>query len=573
MSINKKTIITLILFLGIIIIFGIPFTTWWFNGDDFHGLFLAYKTTTWHDLLNFFYEGHTNVGIGPSNAVGTLERSTFLGTYYRPLYCIFLTLQYWLFGTNAYPYFLCNIVFHAFNTALLFIIFSKLTGLFPALLAALLFAAHPQIAYRFGAIVNFHYYVNVALVLLTLLAFKKYLDTNYQRYNALACTLFALSLFTRESSIVLPGIAFIGAYLYLYPYEELSVIHHLKNFPTMLSKVAGLAGTGVTFLILRLYLYPFTPLPPSSSNTSWLLKKIPELKVFIFDLFSLSWLPWGQPVLRGTLLLACISFFAWLFFHNTRKRYVFGAFLCGLLMLWPALAGPYSPRYFYESYPFFLLSFILCCIFYTGKLTKFKKSLLTLLSCFVIFNIFFVLHSFARRTTKHHQLAQATHKLVTNPAIKNRALCFVGHPLDGFGEQNAAIFWILLNDPTIPIFFDSATAIMQADANIVQPTKWANIVSAYHDKNYYTTTPVSGGFRFTSTDPEKVYFLAEHVGYSLGTTIIHEKKIINGQNIVTDFTLLLDEQYIKKSPIFIRWDFETKKFLLINHDRAIPEMS
>ncbi|MBX9830399.1 hypothetical protein K2X40_00435 [Candidatus Babeliales bacterium] len=569
MSTNKKTIIAIILFLSIIIIFGVPFTNWWFNGDDFHGLFLAYKTTNWRDLWNFFCEGHTNIGVGPSNAVGSLERTSFLGTYYRPLYCIFLTLQYWLFGTHAYPYFLCNIAFHAFNTTLLFILFSQLTTLFPALLASLLFATHPQIAYRFGAIVNFHYYVNVTLVLLTLLAFKKYLDTNHQRYNALACSLFALSLFTRESSIVLPGIAFIGAYLYLYPYEELGIIHHLKNFPAMLSKVAGLAGTVIAFLALRLYLYPLAPLPPSTSNTSWLLKKMPEFKVFLFDLFSLSWLPWGRPVLRGTLLITCIALFAWLFSCNTRKRYVFGAFLCGLLMLWPALAGPYSPRYFYESYPFFLLSFILCCVFYTGRLTKFKTALLTLLSCFVIFTTGFVLHSFARRTAKHAQLAQATNELVANPAIKNRALCFIGHPLDGFGEQNAAIFWILLNNAGIPIFFDSATAIMQADANIVQPTKWATIVSKYHNKNYYTTTPVPGGFRFTSTNPEKVYFLAEHTGYSLGKKIIHERKIVNKQNVVTDFSLLLDEQYIKKSPIFIRWDFETKKFLIINHDTAM----
>lgn len=568
MTMAKRNIITIILFLGIILFFGLPFTSWWFFGaDDYGGVLIGYKATTWHDLLNFFYDGHINnsFGNGPTNSTWLNERPPFFGTYYRPLYCVFLTLQYWLFGSYAYPYFLCNVVFHAFNTALLFLIFSQLTNLLPAILAALLFAAHPQIAYRFGAIVNFHYYVNTALALLIFLAFKKYLDTDKQRYNIAACTLFMISLFTRESSIVLPGIAMLGVYAYTNDYIQLTIKNFFRQFYVALKKTAGLWLVSFAFLALRLFLYPFGTPTASQQNSfvSFITKKIPELKVFIFDLFNLSWLPWGRPLMRGTILCTCLALFALFFWNNNRKLYVLASFAAGFLMLWPALMGPYSPRYFYEAHPFFLAGFIMCCSFYNGTLIRFKKVLLTLLTCLVIFEIGFVLHSFARRSTKHGLLAQATYELVANPAIKNRALCFIGHPTDGFADQNAAIFWILLNDLSIPIFFDSATAITQADANIVQTTKWANIVSNYYEKNYYTTTTVPGGFRFTSINPAKIHFFTENCNYSFGEKIVHAQQTVDGQRVVTDFTLLINEEYLKQNPLFIRWDFETQRFVIM----------
>ena len=49
-----------------------------------------------------------------------MQRATFFSAYYRPLHLIYLTIQYWLFGTNAYPYFLINVFFHAINTVILF---------------------------------------------------------------------------------------------------------------------------------------------------------------------------------------------------------------------------------------------------------------------------------------------------------------------------------------------------------------------------------------------------------------------------------------------------------------------
>ncbi len=122
---HKKIILSLIIFTIVFCVLGIPFTGWWFNGtDDFQGLFLGYRTKNIKDLFYFFLHGDVGQGAGASNSIRNFARSGhFLGTYYRPLYCIYITLQHWIFGTNGYYFFLTNVFFHAINTVILFNIF------------------------------------------------------------------------------------------------------------------------------------------------------------------------------------------------------------------------------------------------------------------------------------------------------------------------------------------------------------------------------------------------------------------------------------------------------------------
>src|SRR5271170_5133947 len=93
---HQRLLISLFIFALIFCLLGLPYTDWWFRGrDDFHGLYIGYKTKTWHDLFYFFINGDTNQGLGPSNAPPA-SPVTFLNVFYRPLYCIYLALQFWL---------------------------------------------------------------------------------------------------------------------------------------------------------------------------------------------------------------------------------------------------------------------------------------------------------------------------------------------------------------------------------------------------------------------------------------------------------------------------------------------
>jgi hypothetical protein len=541
---------------------GLPFTHWWFNGsDDFNGLYLGFRTKTWHDLFYFFLNGNISQDMGPSNYIGG-GQTTFLSTYYRPLYCVYLTLQYWIFGTNAYWYFLCNVFFHAINTVLLFTIFSWITSITPALFAALLFAFHPQIAYRFGAIVNFHYYINVMFMLLTFITFKQYLDTKKIIFYLFACTLFALSLFTRESSIVLPAILSWGTYLYMSQQLQTLSSSFFKKIFLCFIQTIGIWLVAFGFLALRLYLYPLDIQAVGNTHPNFLAiihGKISQFLVLMYDAFWLSWLPWGHPITRAVILASCLLLFTFLFIKNSHKKIIVYFLAGAALMLWPGYIGCYSPRYMYEALPFVLLAFIGSFEWYNGNLIRFKKFGLLLLTSITLFFMSFTVYNFARREHKLQAIATAMQELVANPLITNRPLCFLSYPMDGLGDQPSDVIRVLYHSASQEVYCDASAALVQADSNIVTPCGWCNKASEYYTKNYVCITPVPGGFRYASLNSQKVQFFIPDTNFSLGKKVINKKEAGG----VTDFTLFIDPVYLKKDMVYLVWDYENKRFVLL----------
>ncbi|MBD3231334.1 hypothetical protein GF322_01595 [Candidatus Dependentiae bacterium] len=568
---HKTFIFSISIFSLIFILLGLPFKNWWFYGsDDFHGLYLGYKTTNWNDLFYFFKNGHTNQEMGPSNYKFSNEPQNFFSAYYRPLYCIYLTFQYWLLGTNGYYYHLCNVFFHTTNSLSLFYLFLHLTNLFTAFLFALMFAVHPQIAYRFGAIVNLHYYINAMLLLLLFIFFKNYIDSKKWYYNLLSVILFSLSLFTRETSIVIPAILFLGLYLYPQKYKFSNFKNLLNKTLNNFYKVFGLLCSAICFLLLRIYLYPikFTNCSKPLNLISIISKiknRFPELKVFIYDVLSLSWLPWGQKNLRCIILISIILFLFYSFIKNTKKVYVTYFITSALIMLWPAYLVNYNPRYFYEAYPFILFAFIFLFKYSKINFKKFKIIGTATLTFFVIFLFIFTFVNFKIRENKMKIMSGAVYELIQNPIIQNRNLCFISHPLESWGEQNAQIFWTLLNNTSPKILFDSATAITQIDCNVIKPTKYINICADLFEHNYCKITPIKNGFNFKSLNPKKIHFepKIERSDYSLGKKIINKTINFKGLEVVTDFSLIFDKHYLDLDPLFIKWDYEKRKFIIL----------
>ncbi|MFA6263001.1 MAG: hypothetical protein WC630_00990 [Candidatus Babeliales bacterium] len=507
-------------------ILGIPFTHWWFNGcDDFGGAYIGFVTKTWRQLFYFFINGHINQALGPSNLPHQQATITFFNAYYRPVYLIFITLQYWLFGLNAYGYFLCNVFFHALNTSLLVLIFSWLTSLLPALCAALLFAFHPQIGYRFGAIVNLHYYVSVSCILGALIFYKRYLDQQHIWPYALSCWLFACSLFTRESSLVFPAIITLGTYVY----------DNRNSLWCAIKKAAGFWIIAISFLLLRVSLFPLHFVTTTSPSLALFFRtKFNEGLVFLYDAFWLSWLPWGHPILRGALLAILITLFMWLFVTNTRKKFLTCFLISATLMLWPAYVGCYSPRYIYEALPFILLFFIGCFQWAPLPLQHFKKIGFGLLPIAVVFFMVLTLDNMQHRERKMHVVAQALHNLTNYPGIRNKPLYLLSYPMDGLGDQPTDIIRAMLNNAAAVIYTTPAAAFVQIGAHIVTPSTWRNVSSDYYNENFATITPTPEGVHYHIHKPDKIYFIT--------------------QEGVQDFTIHIERQLIKENPCFLAWD-------------------
>ncbi len=214
--------------------------------------------------------------------------------------------------------------------------------------------------------------------------------------------------------------------------------------------------------------------PPllNTSLLSTLKNRLPELKVIIYDLFCLSWLPWGCKTVRAIVLILIFSSLLFLFIKTKNKLTALSCFIFTGILLWPSFVICNSPRYLYEAYPFFLAGILLLFTGCTFKYKRIKPIITIMASVFLIFLILFSIENFAARTKKMTLFSSALKQLAVNPKIQNRPLCFLAYPSDGLGDNFASILWLMLKNPNIPIYFDSKTMITQHDSNLFKNKKW-----------------------------------------------------------------------------------------------------
>lgn len=556
---HSTLFLSILIFLLIIILIGIPFSSWWGEGSDaFLGLYYGYEAKTWKDLIAFFRDGNVNPA--------SLNNPTFFSAFYRPMTRIMLGLEYWAFGINFYYYFLVDVIFHAINTTLLFNIFLLFSGNITALLGALFFAFHPLIGYKFGVLGNVQYYMNTTLILLTLMFLKKYIDSGKIYFYLLSIFLFIFSILLRETGLVLPGIIFLGIYLYKNIDKKIGIRTFCVQFKDNL-KIAVPYGICVIFyLILRACLYPmnlvgFNAILACNKNLN-VIQKLAELKNFIYDALALTWLPWHNPAVRGTVIIFSLFLLLWLFINNSKKTYVLFFSLCVFLMLWPAFIENYCARYFYEIYPFILASIILIFQFYQGNLLKLKKIAFLALTIECIFIINLSLESFLIREKNMKIYACAIENLIKNPKIINCDSIFVlSTPLPALGFHLSRLLSVLLDKPFTKIqVAGSSTACF----DYLKTTPFKISVNQYSYDGDLEVIKLGNGFRFKNLSANKSAFdVSPCTSYCYGHKIINKVEPFNGSEVITDYTILIDPSYLTKENAFIAWDIKLKKYMIL----------
>jgi hypothetical protein len=154
---------------------------------------------TWKQLPQYF-SSHVWSAIYPNTA----------GNYYRPVFLLWLRLNYAIFGATAFAWHLTSVACHVFVTYLVFRLGLKVAGeRTTAFLAALIFALHPahveSVAWISGV-------TDPLMSCFFLASFVLFLDYRQSRriwslVGSLA--LFALALLTKETAVVLPALVFI----------------------------------------------------------------------------------------------------------------------------------------------------------------------------------------------------------------------------------------------------------------------------------------------------------------------------------------------------------------------------
>ena len=145
---------------------------------------------------------------------------------YRPLTTVSFAITHALFGLNPLPYHVTNIVLHALNVMLVFFLLRRVTGdETKAVLAAAIFAVHPAQVEAVSWISARGNVQSLLFMLLAFLAFLKWRDhgspatkssagrriTDHGSRSwlyALSLILYILSMFSKESGIVLPALLF-----------------------------------------------------------------------------------------------------------------------------------------------------------------------------------------------------------------------------------------------------------------------------------------------------------------------------------------------------------------------------
>ncbi len=126
-----------------------------------------------------------------------------------------------LFGLNSGAHHFVNVLFHAANVALLFVLLLRLTGLiWPSAVVAALFAWHPLHVESVAWIAERKDVLSTFFALLALLSYTKYAKENCRRSFWLTLIFFALGLMSKPMLVTLP---FVMLLLDFWPLQRFSL--------------------------------------------------------------------------------------------------------------------------------------------------------------------------------------------------------------------------------------------------------------------------------------------------------------------------------------------------------------
>lgn len=173
-----------------------------------------------NSLGNGFVFDDTNLVFSHSRLRSTEE---FLRVFsaYRPLRHLSYVLDYAIWGERPFGFHLTNVLIHAANSILVFLIARRfLVNQFAAVIAAMIFAAHPiqtdSVAYISGR-------RDVLFAFFYLGAFLSYLKYRAERsplYFALFLISWALSLMSKEMAVSLPLVIFLWSFCNLWQEQD-----------------------------------------------------------------------------------------------------------------------------------------------------------------------------------------------------------------------------------------------------------------------------------------------------------------------------------------------------------------
>lgn len=343
----------------------------------------------WDDIVAFLQNPrlhHFNFSVFFDNVYNTDQE-------YRQFMPFFWSLYYTLFGPNAFPYHLTQLILHILCTILLFFLYKKYFTHSLAFILSTLFLIHPINAEAVLWLSTIQTQAYIALGLSALLLLHKKMLKTY--HLVITGVLLFLSLLSYEAGIFFTPLAI----LYIYLYRKT----HLKNILFIVLVIA------LFYIYLRVLggLFNFTFFQDDLFYPATLAQRLYTMPAIIFFYFGtflfpktlMIWQSWRinefsfSQVLLPALVIQIVLLFYFRFVSKVKKQkasiYFFTFwFLIGLgslLQIYP-LDMTVSERWFY--FPIIGLLGILGHIynFYKMPLQRYQKILIILL--IILFSVY-----------------------------------------------------------------------------------------------------------------------------------------------------------------------------------------
>jgi hypothetical protein len=323
--------------------------------------------------------------------------------YYRPLMHIFFMVDYMLFGLKPWGFHLTNVIVHALNSILVFLIAlfflnhqKKISFEIPrALLAfatALIFAVHPvhsEVVAWISAIpeASFTFFFLIGLYTYMLFSAEEAEESGKRRrwLYIISLLAFLVSLFCKETALTLIGIV-----------VAFDLSKNLKLRDLRIKRYIPYAAIIVGYMLLRVSV--FSGLVHSAQHTyltsgQYILNIFPLVKSYIWLILwpaSLNAFTLFKPVLslgEAKFLISLITVlpFTLLFILRYKNRTIFFSIIWAIFTLSPALYIPavgatkatvFHDRYLYLSSAGFIMCFVFLLAWVITKLSPKRASLI-----------------------------------------------------------------------------------------------------------------------------------------------------------------------------------------------------
>lgn len=295
----------------------------------------------------FLFDDFNNILTNPKIQITSLDGKSLLraagaydaGTYGRPLATLSFALDFYLGGKDPWGYKLSNLVVHAANSILVFLLAIRLLGLaqvagstksWMGLCVALAWAIHPLQVSTVMYVVQRMEMLSATFVLLALLAYlrgrsRQLAGERGWPWLLASLVLTGIGMLAKESAILAPGFALVA---------ELTLLHFRAGSErtARLVRWGYTAGVAVVLLIYFAYVLPRYLGPDAYAGRTFTLAErlLTQLRVlpmhlgqillpaptnmsFYYDDYPKSTgllAPWTT--LAGGLLLAALAGFAWI---------------------------------------------------------------------------------------------------------------------------------------------------------------------------------------------------------------------------------------------------------------------